>query len=160
MNGLAQSTAIHLPGHIAAYLRGLTAAYPEIVSIWLFGSRANGREKQDSDWDLLDFGNRSVLDALRQSRTFVHPEIDLFIVHDGNRFENPWPDNGEIKSGRLWSSLDPNGGPWVCGYNWHEVSARLATYFSTRNIDGSDGELQEDDGDSDGELQAHRVFPP
>lgn len=132
---------------VATYLDRLTFAHPGIRAVWLFGSRANGSSKADSDWDLLAFGDRAILDALRADNTFRHPEVDLFIVHDGNRFESPWPDGDEAKLGRLQNGFEFNPDRYVYGYRWKELSEREAAYVSTRDFDCAD------------QLRAWRVYP-
>lgn len=130
------------------YLDRLTAVHPGISSVWLFGSRANGTSKANSDWDLLAFGDRAILDAIRAGTTFRHPEIDLFIVYDGNRFENPWPDGDEAKLGRLHNGFEYDPNLYVYGYRWKELSEWEATYISTRDFDCID------------RLRACRIYPP
>ncbi len=148
VNGGQPSNALPLPEVVTAYLNRLTAVHPGITAVWLFGSRANGTFKADSDWDLLVFGDHSILDAIRADETFRRPEIDLFIVHDGNRFENPWPGGDEAKLGRLNNSYQSDPDVYVYGYRWRQVSAREATYISTRDFDCID------------KLRAWRIYPP
>lgn len=133
---------------VTVYLNRLTSVHPGITAVWLFGSRANGTCKTDSDWDLLVFGDRSMLDAIRADETFRRPEIDLFIVHDGNRFESPWPGGDGSKLGRLHNSYQSDPNLYVYGYRWKEVSAREATYISTRDSNCTD------------KLRAWRIYPP
>lgn len=79
-----------------------------ILSIWLFGSRANGNAKALSDWDLLVFSDRAVLEELRKDEHLHRGSADLLVVYDGDNFEKPW---GETKSGSLsqwkWQQLSP-----------------------------------------------------
>jgi predicted nucleotidyltransferase len=49
-----------LEDDIQQYVGELMAAYSEIESVWLFGSRANGTNRPESDWDLLAFGSREM----------------------------------------------------------------------------------------------------
>jgi hypothetical protein len=119
-----------IPKEVIAYLDSLIAIYHGIESIWLFGSRANGTFRTDSDWDFLIFANRAILDALRADDTFRHPTAEIFIVYDGNRFESPWPDDGS-KCGRLRNSGDLEREVYVYGYSWNQVSDMEATYIST-----------------------------
>jgi len=60
-----------------------------------------------------------------QSDPDVHAtEIDLMVVIDGDRFEQPWVDDGykTAKFGFLSN-----------GWRWNPVSETEATYFSTRH---------------------------
>ncbi len=133
---------------VAAYLDRLIFVHPDIRAVWLFGSRANGTSRVNSDWDLLVFGSRSILDAIRADQTFHLPEIDLFVVHDGNRFEGPWPDGNDTKLGRLHNAFEFNPDRYVYGYRWEEISATEATYISTRDFGCLD------------KLRAWRIYPP
>ena len=136
-----------MPNEIIAYLESLTAIHSGIESIWLFGSRANGTFRLDSDWDFFIFGTRAMLDALRADDTLRHPNAEIFIVYDRNRFECPWPGDDGIKRGRLQNSADIDREVWVYGYRWHKITETEATYISTRNPDCID------------RLRACRVYP-
>ncbi len=96
---------IALPDFLKVYLDKLIMVF-EIKEIWLFGSRINNREKEDSDWDIMIFANANVLNSLRDRTDLKYPAIDLFIVYDGNKFEQPWASFSEtgverIKNGDL-----------------------------------------------------------
>jgi predicted nucleotidyltransferase len=45
---------------VRGYARSLGTKYETIASIWLFGSRANNRAHEQSDWDLMAFGPREL----------------------------------------------------------------------------------------------------
>ena len=72
------------------YIKQLVAAYPTIREVWLYGSRANGTERVDSDWDYLAYADKSTLDRLALDVRFDREDVDLMIVVDGNRFLKPW----------------------------------------------------------------------
>lgn len=133
MNEGQPSNIASLPKAITVYLDRLTSAYPGITAVWLFGSRANGLFKARSDWDLLVFGDDSILESLRANETFRQPEIDLFVVHDGNRFESPWAGDDGTKLGRLQNSFEYGPDRYVYGYRWKEISESEASYISTRD---------------------------
>jgi len=122
---------IDLPPELIAYVGLITARFPAIQSIWLFGSRANGTAETLSDWDLLVFGSADVLNGLRCSTELHCSDIDVFVVYDGNRFASPWDDVAGAKNGRLWSG--PEGDRHVYGYGWRAISKSSATYCSTRD---------------------------
>lgn len=107
-------------GMTSQYIRELTIAYPEITDAWLIGSRAQGTERYDSDWDYLVFANQFVLRSLRQRVRFNSPKIDLFVVYDGNQFAKPWRDGDRAKKGSLTN------------WDWHRTSAMDATYRATK----------------------------
>jgi predicted nucleotidyltransferase len=88
---------------IGPYLERLLAAYPNIESVWLIGSRANETARDDSDWDLLVFASREVLEALSTDDSFSRSDVDLLVVYDGDNFESPYggTDNRRSKKGSL-----------------------------------------------------------
>jgi len=80
------------------YVRGLVSEFRRIKSVWLIGSRANGEERQDSDWDLLVFADEETLKGLMSRHEFKQTHIDLFIVYNSlGDFRNPW----KLKTGNL-----------------------------------------------------------
>ena len=103
--------------HVTALLQQLIALSPGPISVWLIGSRANGRAKPDSDTDLLVFGSPAFLAAARAhlSRSV---NVDVLVVTDGDKFEDVW----ETKSGSLSS------------WHWKQKSAETATYNGTKFI--------------------------
>jgi hypothetical protein len=97
---------IELPAEIHCYVDALTAAFPEIESIWLIGSRANCSEHEGSDWDLLAFGDESTLKSLQARPDLSNPSVDLLVIRNENQFQTPWPDPnspGTYKHGDLLS---------------------------------------------------------
>ena len=65
------------------YVAQIVSAYPAIREVWLYGSRANGTEKVDSDWDYLAFADDDTLSDLSRDARFHRDEIDLVA--------RPWP---------------------------------------------------------------------
>ncbi|HYU13330.1 MAG TPA: nucleotidyltransferase domain-containing protein [Stellaceae bacterium] len=108
------------------YVSALVATYPEISEVWLIGSRAEGNARTDSDWDYIVFGNQQILNSLRQRKQFNAPEVDLLVVHDGNRFTKPWRDGTRIKAGSL------------ADWHWRRTSPTEATYRATKFRDETD----------------------
>jgi hypothetical protein len=102
------------------YVSQISAAYPAIREVWFIGSRANGTERPDSDYDYMAFADGDTLAALSQSQRFNWPDIDLLVVFDGLNFAEPWPDPNRPKGG----SLDE--------WEWRPVSKTLATYRATK----------------------------
>jgi predicted nucleotidyltransferase len=107
---------------IRDYVKKLVEAYPDIKSIWLFGTRANNLHRSDSDWDLFVFGNQRILDSLKENNSFNNDHIDLMVVFNNAEFEKPWPDEKGVKHGSLKS------------WEWHEISSKDATYKSVKCI--------------------------
>ena len=112
---------------IKDYVKRLVEAYPDIKSIWLFGTRANNSYRSDSDWDLFVFGNQRILDSLKENKTFNNDQIDLMVVFNDIEFEKPWPDEKGVKHGTLKS------------WEWLEISSRDATYKSVKYINEDEG---------------------
>lgn len=108
----------------AAYVAELVAAYPSIREVWLYGSRANGTAREKSDWDYLAFADAATLAALRRETRFDREGIDLMVVTDGVRFEQPWIDPGGKKEGTL--------APEFGGMHWRKMSATEARYQATK----------------------------
>lgn len=50
---------------------------PGLKSIWLIGSRSNGTARNDSDWDLIAFGNDAIADSCAWS--FARPGAALLL---------------------------------------------------------------------------------
>lgn len=100
------------------------------VELWLIGSRANSKWHEHSDWDVLAFGDESLLAEFRR-RDAING-LDLLIVHNGDDFEGPWlrQDDGATKSGSLSE------------WKWHLTTGDQATYKATRARPGSDFAVQ------------------
>jgi len=104
------------------YVDRLIQSHPGIAEVWLFGSRADGTPKPNSDWDYMVFlSDQREFNGISQDRELDQPEIDLFVVV-GLRAMRPWPArDGENKVLRLDASL--------AGMNWTARGA-TATYQS------------------------------
>jgi hypothetical protein len=88
---------------VQKYIHNFISSYPLTNSIWLFGSRANNSYKDDSDWDLLIFADKNILEALKRNNSFNQTGINILVVFDGKYFEGPWPDKKGSKKGDLIS---------------------------------------------------------
>lgn len=121
---------VKIPGRVYGYLRRLTEKYPQIESIWLFGSRANNIFKDDSDWDVWIFSNRKILELLKENQSLKQESklkgIDTMIVYNGENFENPWP---EWEKGTV---ITKQG--LLSEWKWEQTSALKANYEGTKNI--------------------------
>jgi hypothetical protein len=116
-----------------AYIERLVSAYPSIREVWLFGSRANNREREGSDWDYLVFGDDDrLLNSLHLDTQFNEPGIDLFFLAAPGIAMKPWID-ATHKNLRL----DDAPG----NLNWRVMSATVAQYSEpiNRELDNSPG---------------------
>ena len=87
---------------LSEYIENLLSACPEITEVWLIGSRTSDKAREDSDWDLIAFGNDRTLSSLQGNLSLRRPDIDLLVVYNGNDFKAPWEtESGKIKSGSL-----------------------------------------------------------
>lgn len=102
------------------YIEELIKLYPQIESIWLFGSQANESSDDDSDWDILVFANQEVLTSLREQPMLKRKQFDLFILYNGVDFQEVWP-SGERKGGNLKE------------WEWKEISSKDAVYKSRKS---------------------------
>jgi hypothetical protein len=107
---------------IVKFVQGLCAICPDIQSIWLIGSRANGTETETSDWDFIAFGNETVLKNLATHPGFHRPNVDFFVVTDGDKFQAPWG--------------DLNKGGYLSEWNWKETSCTTAKYTQAKSVEG------------------------
>ncbi len=108
----------------AEYILELVMAYPSIREVWLFGSRANGSARPESDWDYMAFADEATLTALRSDSRFHRAGIDLKIVIDGTQFSAPWPGPSRSDNGSL-AKVDG-------GLHWERLSPTQATYRATK----------------------------
>lgn len=124
--------------YIFPYVEQLVSEYPRIESVWLMGSRANDSYREDSDWDLLVFANKEILDAMVQHRNLKRKQVDVMVVYDSVNFEEPWPEveeNGRVnpKRGRL-------SGSRPFSWEWNQTSQTEATYEGTKPLQGGQTE--------------------
>ena len=115
---------------LSEYIENLLSACPEITEVWLIGSRANDKAREDSDWDFFVFGNDHTLSTLQENLSLRHPDIDLLVVYNGNDFREPWEtESGKAKSGSL------------TGWEWEldKDSLVRAHYNGTKWKDGEFG---------------------
>jgi predicted nucleotidyltransferase len=119
------TTALPIPQAANELVARLVAATPSPKSIWLLGSRANGRARPDSDTDFLVFASREFMVASAGAIANT-PSVDVLVVYDGENFE----DIHAKKRG----SLD--------GWKWQVVSERDATYLGGKFV--PDTEMDEE----------------
>jgi hypothetical protein len=69
--------------------------------VWLFGSRAAGSDRADSEYDYFAFADENTLHELTAAESLRCNCIDLLVVFDGDRFRSPWSNRGREKGGSL-----------------------------------------------------------
>jgi predicted nucleotidyltransferase len=106
------------------YIKELTDAFVGIKSIWLFGSRANNRQKPLSDWDLLVFADSNTYEAIKIDEYYHRGAVDLLVVIDNNQFIKPW---GKEKIGSI--------NEWA----WNELTESEAEYNHIKFISDKPG---------------------
>ena len=104
--------------NIDDFLSKITQAYPAIREIWLFGSRAKGEARPDSDWNLFVFADEETLQRLGGNKRFKRPGVQLLVVRDGDAFREPW--DKKPKEGCLSE------------WEWVKVSDREAQYCGVK----------------------------
>ena len=103
--------------NVAPLLQKMVALTPRPKSVWLIGSRANGRATSESDTDLLVFGSPAFLVAARAQLNRV-AAVDVLVVTDGENFQDIWT----TKTGSLMR------------WEWKEGGAGIAIYKGNKWI--------------------------
>jgi len=101
---------------LTAYLDDLVARVPGIREVWLFGSRANGRAREASDWDLLVRGDAHTMSTLQSTDAFRSDLVDIFVTVDDDEFLQPW-------------GVNPKRG-WLEEWQWVQISPTEASYIA------------------------------
>jgi hypothetical protein len=107
---------------VREYIDLLNVRYHSVSSIWLIGSRASCTERPESDWDLLVFADHDSLAAMRGDAGLRASGIDLLVVTDGDRFEQPW-----IAEGYTVAKFG-----YLSNWRWTETSRTEAEYLDSR----------------------------
>lgn len=90
-----------LPDHVTKFIADIASMATESVEVWLMGSRAYGRARQNSDTDLLIFGPDGFLETVR-TRLKQPAETDCFVVYDGDNYQDPWQEKSGSLSNLGW----------------------------------------------------------
>lgn len=107
-----------IPSEIRLYVDELLALVGELAeSLWLFGSRANGTNRTDSDWDLLLFSNDDGFQKINQAKSLRRENIDLLVAVNEN-WLSPWADD-KTKQKELSAAV----------LNWEIVGIGRACYL-------------------------------
>lgn len=110
------------------FISALAALHPPPDSIWLIGSRANGRATQESDTDLIVIGSTDFLSAVR-SQIQQPRAIDCLVVCNGDDYQDPWQNKSGSLSKLKWMPVDANSAKYI-GTKWvpdEESSNRFET---------------------------------
>ena len=112
----SQMESLDLPKHVHIFIKLLATIKPAPKSVWVMGSRANGRATTASDTDLLVFGSMVLLRTLA-SMSSPPVGIDCLVVFDGDNYQDPWQE----KKGSLalieWQPIDATFSRYV-GIKW------------------------------------------
>ena len=109
---------------ITSFIAEIAATCPELRSIWLIGSRANGTATSKSDWDFIAFGSEAAHECLQASTQIHRRRTDFLVVTNGDDFRNAW---GRKKKGGS-----------LCEWEWKAVSDTLSEYTEAKWIEGED----------------------
>ena len=113
------------------YVQRLVSAHPAIGEVWLFGSRANGTARDDSDWDYLVFSDDgSLLNSLYvDAQRFHVRRIDLFVVAASYPIAmKPWADERQ-------KMLNLNDDPGNLAWTVVPDNDSVAEYTETKERD-------------------------
>jgi predicted nucleotidyltransferase len=114
-----------LDDQLRIFLKQIADSSPELDSIWLIGSRANGTATESSDWDFIAFGTSSTLETLRSDTRLHREKTDFLVVTNGEDFEAAW---GEIdKTGSLSE------------WEWKVLSASESEYTQSKWVEREEG---------------------
>lgn len=105
-------TALALPSQIPEPIQSFMAEmHGRGFQVWMLGSRVNGTATDESDWDVLIFGNEELLRELVE-RDPVSDDCDLLVVLVDATFRKPWSENPERETGNctLWKWQEQSGG--------------------------------------------------
>ena len=107
---------ISLPSNAVNFLNSLIPICPDGTEIWIMGSRANGRERPDSDTDFLVFSTINILDLVK-TKLDKPQKIDCLIIYDGNNYRDPWQKKSGSLSGLKWQPIDDRSARYI-GTKW------------------------------------------
>ena len=112
--------------------RQLAGRYPAIRSIWMTGSRADGRAPDSEglfDSELIVFADQPTLRGLRKASDLHRGDVLLRVVTDGDRFEVAWGRPHISGSLRQWGWREAAG--WEAYYS----EARWTLPEGTGNVE-------------------------
>ncbi|AVQ00331.1 hypothetical protein C7S18_23830 (plasmid) [Ahniella affigens] len=122
---LGQTDPLHGFSQILPFIEELAAASPDLRSVWLIGSRANGTSTEHSDWDFIAIGSAETLLFLRGAKHLHREKTDFLVVTNGDDFEAAW--GGREKTGSLTK------------WQWTQRTESEAEYMQSKWVDAEDG---------------------
>ena len=87
---------------ISDFVHKIGREAPELVEIWLIGSRANDSASVESDWDFIAMGSTNTLAYLQKSVHLHRADVDFLVVINGDDFEVAWGDRPKSGSLNEW----------------------------------------------------------
>jgi hypothetical protein len=103
---VAARPVVHLSGQVSSWLSDVIAHAPGCREIWLFGSRAGGTARPDSDWDSFMKGPRGLASRMRTGTRFERDDVDFFVWEDGAETAvNPWHADKAFNVNMAWHQL-------------------------------------------------------
>lgn len=103
---VAARPVVQLSDHISSWLSDVIAHAPGCREIWLFGSRAGGKVRPDSDWDFFMKGPPGLASRMRNGTRFGRDDVDFFVWEDGAKTAvNPWHADKAFDTNMAWHQL-------------------------------------------------------
>jgi hypothetical protein len=118
---------------VAEFVKRIRQICPPPSSVWLIGSRANGRATESSDTDLLVMGSTVFLEMLRD-QVEAPGGIDCLVVYDGNNYKDPWQDKSGSLEKLAWTIVSEDHASYI-GTQW------IPDEESSREFDADMGQL-------------------
>jgi hypothetical protein len=113
------------PAELEDFVRRIVARCSDIRAAWSLGN-ADALRAVELDYDeLLLFGERGTLTRLRASAHLHRSDVDVLVVHDGDRFENAWGRRRVSGSLARWA--------------WRQATPALAYFDESRWAHGEGG---------------------
>ncbi len=112
-------------GDISSFIAGIRSECPDIASIWLIGSRANGGATESSDWDFIAIADKQTLSKLENLTELHRPDVDFFVVVDGDNFQCAWGERDKTGSLSSWE--------------WDFISDTQAEYTGAKELKNEEG---------------------
>lgn len=108
-----------LSSEIKEWLQEVCNSSLGIREIWFIGSRANGTNRIDSDWDFLVIGDAGFIETIRQQKTLHRIDVDFLASEDGMHFHSAWGRQKTMVLSKIkWKKTSPytaiyEGTKWV-----------------------------------------------
>jgi hypothetical protein len=109
-----------LSSDIAHWLTCVSKAVLGIREIWLIGSRANGTNRADSDWDFLVVAEEKFRSGIRQRVDLHRSDVDFLVSSDGNNFQSAWGREKTVVLSKIQWQLTSDTTATYQGEKWIE----------------------------------------